>query len=221
MKFSVPITGFGDPQHPHSGCFVDYARALVSALRTLGHEVVRPGDVWTPGHPYGRPIVFGAQITASLDVPGDAGSFMPGDAILYNSEQTGARGSDEKLIFDAIQTWRERVIWDYAETNAAALRRLGAKRVVMCPVAYDPVMTRIAPLEPNREDIDVLFYGSLETPIRIAGMRKAGIRVLDRAALLADLRQAGLNVSYQFGVYGTDLDPYIARAKVVLNLHYY
>lgn len=224
MKFSVPIAGYGlpDPQFQHVGCFIDFVRSLVEALRDLGHEVVRPDGFWQPGHSNGRPIVFGAQNMINLEAPGDPGSWTPSDAILFNTEQTGAAGADPKRIFDAVKTWQNRVIWDYSEVNATKLREMGCKHVVLCPLGYHPSMTRIQPLLPEQEDIDVLFAGSVETPQRIAKFKRSPtIRVLDRGAILEDLRRAGLKVQHVFGVYGTDLDPILARAKVVLNLHYY
>lgn len=220
-RFSVPIHGLGDPRHPNTACFVDFVQALVAALRELGHEVVPPT---VDGHNVdrtARPIAFGEQNMQSVDWEGDPGSFMPADAILFNTEQTGARGCDPKRIFDAVKTWQKRVVWDYSETNAKVLRAMGCERVVHCPVGYSPAMTRITPLKPEEEDIDVLFAGSVETPKRIVGLAAAGIKVLDRGQILADLKNAGLNTVHVWGVYGADLDPYIARAKVVLNLHYY
>lgn len=221
MKLSVPICGYGDPRHTNTACFVDYVRALVSALRSLGHEVVPPT---TDGHTVdstARPIVFGAQNMASIDDPRDPGSFCPPNAILYNSEQTGARGMDPKRIFDAVRTWRKRVVWDYSEENAKVLRAMGCEHVIHCPVAYDPVMTRIRPLPPEQEDIDVLFYGAVATPRNIEAMRRQNIRLLDRGKILTDLQLAGLKVVHLVGVYAEAVDPYVARAKVVLNLHYY
>lgn len=221
MRFSVPIHGLGDPRHPNTACFVDFVQALVASLRELGHEVVPPT---VDGHNVdrtARPIAFGEQNMHSVDWVGDPGSFMPADAILFNTEQTGARGADPKRIFDAVQTWKKRVVWDYSETNAKVLRAMGCERVIHCPVAYSPAMTRIEALPPEQEDIDVLFAGSVETPKRIVGLAAAGIKVLDRGQILADLKSAGLNAVHAWGVYGKDLDSYIARSKIVLNLHYY
>lgn len=221
MRFSVPIHGLGDPRHPNTACFVDFVQALVASLRELGHEVVPPT---VDGHNVdrtARPIAFGEQNMHSVDWEGDPGSFMPPDAILFNTEQTGASGADPKRIFDAVKTWQKRVVWDYSETNAKVLRVMGCERVIHCPVGYSPAMTRIVTLPSEQEDIDVLFAGSIETPKRIIGLAAAGIKVLDRGQVLNDLRAAGLNVKHVWGVYGADLDPYIARSKIVLNLHYY
>src|SRR5439155_882319 len=55
------------------------------------------------------------------------------------------------------------------------------------------------------QDIDVLFYGSLNER---------------RAAVLRELARHA-NVRARFGIYGAERDQLIARAKVVLNLHFY
>lgn len=72
------------------------------------------------------------------------------------------------------------------------------------PVGYAPTLTRI-PVA-NFQDIDILFYGSVNE------------RRLD---VLLDLRARGLYVEVVTGKYGPERDALIARAKVVLNMHYY
>lgn len=221
MRFSIPICGLGHVQHPNVACFVDYVRAVAAALKQLGHDVVPPTVDGANVDKHARPIVFGAQNMHSVDWPGDPGSFCPDNAILYNSEQTGARGVNPKSIFDAVKTWRTRVVWDYSNVNAGVLRSLGCERVVHCPVGYTPAMTRIKPLPPEDEDIDVLFVGSVATTESIFGVKKSGFNLLDRGQILNDCVRAGLKVKHIFGLYAEDVDPYIARAKIVLNLHYY
>ena len=36
-----------------------------------------------------------------------------------------------------------------------------------------------------------------------------------------ELKSAGLNVRHLFGCYGEERDNYIARSKIILNIHYY
>jgi hypothetical protein len=84
---------------------------------------------------------------------------------------------------------------------------------VLCPLGYvrDEFSHHYRP-QRNRipraveQDIDVLFYGSID---------RARRDVLDA------LDGAGLRVQRLFGVYGAERDAYIARSKVVLNLHFY
>ena len=128
---------------------------------------------------------------------------MPLDAIVYNSEQVSAARTPEQFIQNFHQ-YRKHVVWDYSETNIRALRDLGIERPVHCPVGYISSMTKI--MFSDTEDIDVLFYGSINSA---------------RREILDALDAAGLRVVRLFGVYGAERDQVIARAKVVLNLHFY
>lgn len=191
MRFSVGIVGHG--RNPHAACFEDVAQALADALRALGHDVVPPHDA-VPG----RLVMFGANNLV------DPHGKLPSDAIVYNSEQVAAAGEGASHLMQNRDQFRRHVVWDYSRANIARLLALGMERVVHCPVGYVPSMTKIAPAA--TEDVDVLFYGSVNP-------RRA--RVLDA------LDAAGLKVVRLFGVYGAERDAWIARAKVVLNLHFY
>ena len=73
------------------------------------------------------------------------------------------------------------------------------------PIGYMPQMTRIP--KPAVQDIDVLFYGSMN---------------YRRANILRKLEARGLNVrTLPLGTYGAERDGWIARSKVVLSVHYY
>jgi hypothetical protein len=96
---------------------------------------------------------------------------------------------------------REHVVWDYNRRNIEQLGRCGIQASYV-PPAYHPSLERVAPIE--NEDIDVLFYGWLSQR---------------RTAILTALRYAGLKVRAVDDCYGKDLDPLIARAKVVLCMH--
>lgn len=143
----------------------------------------------------GRSILFGANDPGSRFV-------VPEDAVLFNAEQiVGERERDPSQIF--VPGSESRVVWDYSETNAERLRARGY-RVVTCPVGYVPSMTTI---EPDEESIDVLFYGWVNDR---------------RREVLTALADAGLKVvAVTGGFYGRERDRAIARARVVLNLHFY
>jgi hypothetical protein len=126
---------------------------------------------------------------------------LPGDAILYNLEQVEA-GSP--WFGDAqLELFRRFRVWDYSARNASRLAALGVPAPVVVPIGYVPEMTRIVA---GSEDIDVLFYGSMNPR---------------RNAIVRRLRADGLRVEAAFGVYGAARDALIARAKVVLNVHFY
>lgn len=191
MKFALAILGYGT--YPHARCFEDFARALGYALRDLGHEVGHPTTM-----PEGRLLLFGANNL--IDVEGR----MPQDAIIYNAEQLGAHDLVRaSWLLQNFQQYRTRVVWDYSSLNIERLRGLGLEHPVLCPVGYHPSMETIVPGE---EDIDVLFYGSVNA---------------ERRAIFHALEQAGLRFVHLFGVYGAERDVLIARSKVVLNLRFY
>ena len=193
----------------HYACFEDFARAMVGALRDLGHEVAAlesADDYAAHFERGGRLIAFGAQ--NAREVPhagGDAQAAMPRGMILYNSEQVSAVQSPTSLMWAHDQYRREtgRSVWDYSRANIEVLRTLGIE-AVHCPVGYHSTMETVEPAAD--EDIDVLFYGS---------------RDKWRNSVLNAVEDSGLRVARLFGVYGAERDRAIARAKIVLNLHFY
>ncbi|WP_043743747.1 hypothetical protein [Paramagnetospirillum magneticum] len=93
-------------------------------------------------------------------------------------------------------------IWDYSPTNVAFLNSQGIHTAIHVPIGHDPILERIDHVE-NR-DIDVLFYGA---------------KMPRRTAILQSLINAGYKVEHIFGVYGGKRDGYIARSKIVINIH--
>lgn len=191
-RYSVGIVGLGGP-NPHVRCFEDFARGLASALRTLGHEVVSAGDP-DPG----RLIMFGANNVT------DPNRKIPRDAIVYNPEQVASAVG--AFLMQNREQFKDHVVWDYSAANAAALRSMGMKRVVLCPVGFVPSMRVISKIPPEEETIDVLHYGSTNER---------------RRAVLDALSKSGLKVVRLYGIYGEPRDREIARSKVVLNMHFY
>jgi hypothetical protein len=177
---------------PHNECFREVARGVSDALRLLGHEVVSARHA-KPG----RMILFGANDPASRYTRKAAS-----DVIVYNAEQiVGSRESDPSQV---LASGVDSVIWDYSSINAERLRARGFSRAVHCPVGYIASMTTISL---GDEDVDVLFYGWVNDR---------------RREILTALADAGLKiVAVSGGFYGQERDRMIARAKVVLNLHFY
>jgi hypothetical protein len=81
------------------------------------------------------------------------------------------------------------------------------RTVAHLPVSYAHVLTCIDRAPEAQRDIDVLFYGWLN----------------DRRNLVLDELRTNtkLNIVHRDSTYGADRDNLIARAKVVLNMHYY
>jgi glycosyltransferase involved in cell wall biosynthesis len=140
------------------------------------------------------PILFGAH-----HLHPDAIDRLPPETIIYNMEQLLPGYpwySDDYMALMG----RFRV-WDTHASNVAALRQVGISHAIHLPVGYMPLLSRI---QPQTEDVDVLFYGVL-TP--------------HRSAILERISQLGINVTVLNGVFGLERDAWIARAKLVLNLH--
>jgi hypothetical protein len=191
MKFAVTVVA--PPGYPHSAAFVELAETLHAALTALGHDSVLTTEGRLPGR---QPIVLGTNLLPAYPLP------LAPDAILYNLEQVQLGSSWFRP--ELLELFRRYTLWDYSRRNVAALAALEVPVARLVPIGYVPELTRI---EPARDpDLDVLFFGSMN-PRRIA--------IIER------LRAAGLRAEAVFGVYGKARDDLIARAKIVLNVHFY
>lgn len=182
------------PRYVHSRCFEELSLGLAAGLRELNYQVretTRPDEI------VGRAILLGGHL-----LPYHPHSPIPADAIIYNTEQVD-RHSDW-ITGGYIGLLKRRVVWDYSPENIRRWQQHGIA-AVYCGIGYVPELTRIPPAD--HEDIDVLFYGSINE-------RRQGI--------LQQLMDTGINVYIAPpGTYGKERDALIARAKIILNLHYY
>lgn len=176
----------------HAEGLTELAECVYFGLRRLGLPVFYRERPDRPS----RQIVFGAHL---LDEDGI--DRLPADAILYNSEQIYP---DSPWLSDAYRKGLgTREVWDYSAENVSRLQELGAAKVRHVPLGYVPELARIPAMA---EDIDVLFYGSINAR---------------RQKILDELLARGLRVVCLFGVYGEERDRAIARARLVLCLHFY
>ncbi len=184
--------------YAHSHVFDVVAESFSKSLQELGHkaEIVRAGlDCKVYLAPIERPVklVFGANLLTY--------SALNTCDIIYQAEQIGTSAITPKYL----SLLKDHEVWDYSKVNIERLEKDHGIKAKYVPVGYHPCMTN--PLIPKlKQDIDVLFYGS---------------RNHRRLAILDQLESKGLNVVSLFGVYGDKLDEYIARSKIVLNVHYY
>lgn len=174
-----------------------HSEAFREVAVTLERTCARLGHEATITHELNLPghqhIVLGAHL---LEQP------PPPDAIIYNLEQVQPMAP--WLTPKHLSVLRGHPVWDYSRANIARLAELGAAKATHVPIGYVPELTRIAPA--TTEDIDVLLVGSTNER---------------RLKVLKALRAKGLKVHVGFGVYGAARDQLLARAKVVLNVHYY
>ncbi len=195
MPSSFRISIVRPPGYAHSDAFREVAETVLFGLRNLGYAVELSENqiTHTP-----RTIVLGAHML-------DRGAVdnLPPSTIIYNLEQIDPKSEWlHGSLLDLIQRY---TTWDYSSQNIARLTSAGwGRQLVHVPIGYVPQMTRIvsAPVQ----DLDVLFYGSVNAR---------------RQTVLDELIAAGLRVVTGFGIYGRERDQLIARAKVVLNIHYY
>ncbi len=180
------------PGFVHAEALTEFAQCVHFGLRRLGLAASYRES------PDGRcrQIVFGSHL---LDERGFEA--LSPDAIIYNSEQIQA--DSPWLSSPYCAALRRHSVWDYSAENVRRATELGIGTFRHVPLGYVPELSRIAPAS---EDIDVLFYGSINQRRRV---------------VLQALEAAGLRVVALFGVYGEERDRAIARAKVVLNMHFY
>lgn len=175
----------------HSQAFAEVATSTHQALLELGHDSIVSNRLDNRRR---RHIVLGAHLLPRHP------QTLPADAIVFNLEQV-TPGS-KWFTHAYLQILARHRVWDYSDENIAALRNLGITATHV-PIGYAPGLARI---ERRPEDIDVLFYGSLNER---------------RRSVLDQLRARGLRVEAAFGLYGRERDALIARSRVVLNMHFY
>ena len=130
-------------------------------------------------------------------------SEMPQGSIVYNFEQIFERSPWVGPIYRDLLS--RVTVWDYSRRNLAAIGSIAdPRRLHLVPLGYMPQLTCIPPAPV--EDIDVLFYGVVNTR---------------RRAILLGLQQAGLCLRVETHIRGAARDELISRAKIVLNLHLY
>ncbi len=178
----------------HSEAVREVAESLHYALLRLGHRSAIVENRYDAPH---KLILLAANLIAPDEV-----ERVPPSAVVYNLEQVSDRLAHDNPPYAALLARCE--VWDYSRRNLDALARLGVRNAAHLPIGFVPELARIAPAD--KEDIDVLFYGSVNER---------------RDRILKEIRDAGLALHVAFGRYGPERDALIARSKVVLNLHSY
>jgi hypothetical protein len=183
------------PDYPHADALNETIDFFLYSLRALGCEADRTeNEFLTTGYN----ILFCAHLLGHSTAVG-----LPANCIVYNTEQIKSGSSFDSSGYRGLLA--RYPVWDYSARNVGQLAPLlGHGRLHHVPVGYVPELTRIERRDP--EDIDVLFYGSLnERRQRVIGGIKAG----------------GASVHCAYGVYGAERDRLIARSRLVLNMHYF
>ncbi len=126
---------------------------------------------------------------------------LPAGTIVFNTEMVVPSSPFVDAMLPFVRAFET---WDYSAANVRAWTALGAgERVRLVRPAYLPTFTTVDLDAPR--DVDVLFYG-WPSPRR------------DRA--IGALREAGLDVRTLFNVHGVELRQWIARSRIIVNVHH-
>jgi SAM-dependent methyltransferase len=187
--YTIVIVGLGT--NTYSRAFCDVAQGMYEAIKRAGYDVTYSD---TPFVGIRTPIVFGANLLESE-------LLLPDHAIVVNLEQLMSTSHLLTPIYFKILTHHE--VWDYSTANIDILRKMGADNVKYIDIGEFRQADFLIEAE---QDIDVLFYGS---------MNQRRIDIIDA------LSATGITVVAVSNVFGPERDKLIARAKIVLNIHYY
>ena len=194
MKPLLNIVIFRPPGYIHSSAFQEVAESIYFAALRLGYTArLTENSCVTDA----INILFGIHL---LD-PQMLDS-LPKNSIIYNLEQIDANNEWLRNSFRFISHF---TTWDYSQRNIERSQQLGLNaKILWVPIGFVPELARIPAV--LTQDIDVLFYGSINPR---------------RQSILDILKQKGINVVAAFSSYGKSRDELIARAKLVINIHYY
>jgi hypothetical protein len=175
-----------------SPIFKDVAETISVGLSELGFTVqMSLGNVIIGA----QNIIFGAHLLSDK-------SCIPRDAIIFNLEQIGYFPTFSDSYCELMS---KQQVWDYSMSNIELMRKNGiSDSAEFVPIGFEKSLFKIP--KPETQDIDVLFYGLMNER---------------RKLILDELKDRGLNVAIIAGLYGDELDAYISRSKIVLNLHFH
>lgn len=190
------ILDFRPEQFADGWVFTELAQLIHYSLLELGYES-EIGDRLSRIQPTQRPIFLGMHLCTADFLPK-----LPSNTIMFNTEQLisgGANHVRDKILAMA----RNFEVWDYHPENIDFFRQHGIYAKLF-EIGYQQELQHI-PLS-SQPDIDVLFFGSINQR---------------RADVLNALLKRDVKLEYLINVFGQRRNEMIARAKVVLNMHYY
>jgi hypothetical protein len=190
MKFAVSI--IRPPAYQHSEAFREIGETIHYALLAMGYDSILTYQTDIPDRHH---IILGYNLLPFYQTK------LATNSIIYNLEQIYP--NSPWLNPALIDILRQYPVWDYSQSNIEQLAHLGITSVKYVPIGYVPQLNRIGQIN---EDLDVLFYGSLNER---------------RLHIIQSLKARGVRAEAVFGVYGKERDRLIARSKIVINIHFY
>ncbi|MGI0479450.1 glycosyltransferase family protein [Geminocystis sp. CENA526] len=180
--------------NPHYQCLIETQYMIHYSLQDMGFDSIISDDWQMLDRQY---IMLGVN---NLVYPNQIE--LPPNAIIYNLEQIYPESPwIQSGYLDYLYQYP---IWDYSLSNIAQLQKWGINNVKYLPIGYHSCLSSIE--HHHNQDIDVLFYGSINQR---------------RQKIIDELEKEGVKVKTLFGVYGEERNRYIARSKIVLNMHFY
>jgi len=176
----------------HHQAYTSIATLLCAALRRLGY----------PSRIAENQMIYDATniVVGAHHLEPEVADSLPASTIIFNTEMVVAHSPFLETLLAFVGRFET---WDYSERNVRAWRERGVSgRIRWVRPGYVPECTTIDPSTPM--DLDALFYGHVSPRRRV---------ILDRLA------EVGVRVHLLHDTYGQARDAYIARARLVLNIH--
>jgi hypothetical protein len=178
----------------HSLALLEIAETIHYSLINLGIDSILTDSLDVTDR---RQIILGAHLIKHNDI-----EWLKDDAIIYNFEQIDPNSPWlDQTYFSLLNKYK---VWDYSLQNIQILKDMGVTNIHHLPLGYVYQMSRIN--SSDQKDIDILFYGSINQR---------------RENIILSLKEHGINIINLFGVYGQERDSFIARSKIVINIHFY
>ena len=177
---------------PTNMVFLDVAEGMSEALTNLSFQSSIGMDTQN-----GFNLVFGVHLIENFEQD-------PATTIIFNLEQLGS--SSEYFDHKYLQALSHYTVWDYSQRNIQWMKTAGVNvNAQWAPIGHADVIRRVQSAQV--QDIDILFYGAVNQR---------------RKVVLDGLINRGYNVVIlSSNIFREELDSYVARSKVVLNMHYY
>jgi len=182
----------------HYQVFSEVYELIIYGLKNLKYEVVLSENYNLENVRY---IILGANLLKFI--PKERRPIFKKDTIIINLERFGHQEIFDQHYLHILKSFE---VWDFCSLNMQRINsqyNLNIKKFL--PLGYVKELEKIKKKD-EREDIDVLFIGSLSDR---------------RSKILYEISQLNINVKHLFGIYGHERDKIISRSKLLLNMHYH
>lgn len=178
----------------HYRVFDEVAASLDFAFRKLNLDSIITDDLFLSDRQY---IILGANLLRVCPK-----IRIKEDSIIYQLEREDSVEQFDKFYIDLLNKFK---VWDYSSINMERInKRYNLNINDVLPLGYTKELNTIN--HSKKKDIDVLFVGSLSSR---------------RKKIISDMVNNNLNAIALYNYYGKQRDDYIARSKIMLNMHFH